>query len=145
MAKDRYGCAAHRQRGTCGNDRTILRQEIESRVLSGLKERLLAPELFAEFARTYQEEVTTAAREQGAAHERGARALADCDKRIAGVIAATRTGSTARRSKLASLRSRPSGRGLLLHLRPPPLPRRSRYTRTCPRCTGARWSGSRRR
>ena len=83
MAKDRYGCAAHRQRGTCATDRTILRQEIGARVLSGLKERLLAPEFFQEFARSYQEEVTAAAREQGAAHARAARALADCDKRIA--------------------------------------------------------------
>jgi hypothetical protein len=58
MAKDRYGCAAHRQKGTCANDRTILRQEIETRVLSGLKERLLAPELFQEFVKRYQEEVT---------------------------------------------------------------------------------------
>ena len=31
-AKDRYGCAAHRQKGTCTNDRTILRHEIEVRV-----------------------------------------------------------------------------------------------------------------
>ena len=74
MAKDRYGCAAHRQRGTCANDSTILRQEIEARVLSGLKERLLAPELFQEFARSYQEEVTAAAREQDAAHARRTRA-----------------------------------------------------------------------
>ena len=67
------------------------------RFLSGLKERLLALQLFAEFARTYKEEVTAAAREQGAAHARAARSVADCDKRIAGVVQAIRTGSTARR------------------------------------------------
>ena len=66
MAKDRYGCAAHRQKGTCANDRTILRQEIETRVLSGLKERLLAPELVEEFVRTYVAEVNAANRERGA-------------------------------------------------------------------------------
>jgi site-specific DNA recombinase len=105
MAKDRYGCAAHRQRGTCANDRTILREEIESRVLSGLKERLLAPELFAEFAKTYQEEVTAAAREQGAAHQRAGRALADCDKRIAAVVQAIEDGlySPALKSRMAEL------------------------------------------
>jgi hypothetical protein len=105
MAKDRYGCAAHRQRGTCANDRTILRQGIEARVLSGLKERLLAPELFAEFARTYQEEVTAAAREQGAAHEHAVRALADCDKRIAGVVQAIEDGlySPALKARMAAL------------------------------------------
>ena len=35
MGKDRYGCAAHRSKGNCGNDRTIGRQAIESRVLEG--------------------------------------------------------------------------------------------------------------
>jgi hypothetical protein len=53
----------------------------------GLKERLLVSELFVEFATTYQKEVTAAAREQGAAHERAARALADCNNRI-GVVQA---------------------------------------------------------
>ena len=56
MGKDRYGCAAHRSKGSCGNDRTIGRQAIEGRVLDGLKHRLLAPELFEAFARAYQEE-----------------------------------------------------------------------------------------
>ena len=45
MAKDRYGCATHRIKGTCSNTTTILRQRIEARVLRGLKDHLLAPEL----------------------------------------------------------------------------------------------------
>ena len=63
MGKDRYGCAAHRSKGTCGNDRTIGRQAIEGRVLDGLKHRLLAPDLFEEFARSYQEECSRLARD----------------------------------------------------------------------------------
>ena len=62
MGKDRYGCAAHRSKGTCGNDRTVSRPEIEGRVLDGLKHRLLAPELFEAFARAYQEEWPVLAR-----------------------------------------------------------------------------------
>ncbi|WP_247881348.1 recombinase family protein [Skermanella sp. TT6] len=57
MGKERYGCAGHRNKGTCANDRTISRQEIEGRVLTALRQSLLAPELFEEFARTFQEEV----------------------------------------------------------------------------------------
>lgn len=53
MGKDRYGCAAHRSKGTCTNDRTVGRAEIERRVLGGLKHRLLAPELFETFAAAY--------------------------------------------------------------------------------------------
>ena len=36
-ASDRYGCAGHRNKGTCANDRTISRPEIEGRVLDGLR------------------------------------------------------------------------------------------------------------
>ena len=36
VAQDRYGCAAHRSKGTCNNNATVSRQEIEERVLGGL-------------------------------------------------------------------------------------------------------------
>ena len=39
------------------------RQEIEKRVLMGLKERLMAPELVREFIRAYHDEVNRAAAE----------------------------------------------------------------------------------
>jgi site-specific DNA recombinase len=50
VAKDRYGCPTRRAKGTCDNDATVSRQEIEARVLKGLKKRLMAPELVREFA-----------------------------------------------------------------------------------------------
>jgi hypothetical protein len=66
VGQDRYGCATHRSKGTCDNSSTVSRQEIEARVLGGLKERLLAPELVREFIRAFQEELnrTNAEREQ---------------------------------------------------------------------------------
>jgi len=60
---DRYGCAAHRSAGTCVNDLTIRRQEIEARVLGGLKDKLMAPEMVEAFIGEYQAEVNRAARE----------------------------------------------------------------------------------
>src|SRR5262249_49607495 len=56
VGSDRYACANHVNRGTCGNRRTISRPSIEHRVLGGLKAQLLAPELFAEFVREFQAE-----------------------------------------------------------------------------------------
>ena len=56
-SSDRLGCVAHREKGTCQNKRTITLVELERRVLGGLKERLLAPELFAEFAEEYRAEL----------------------------------------------------------------------------------------
>src|ERR1700676_1917303 len=57
VGKDRYGCATRRAKGTCGNLHTITRQRIETRVLGGLKDKLMAPELVAEFIRAYQAEI----------------------------------------------------------------------------------------
>lgn len=61
---DRYGCATRRSKGTCDNNATVSRQEIEARVLEGLKERLLAPELVREFVRSFQEETNRMAAER---------------------------------------------------------------------------------
>ena len=60
VGKDRYACATRRAKGTCSNDISITRQAIEARVLSGLKDRLLAPELVAEFVQAFQDEVRAA-------------------------------------------------------------------------------------
>jgi hypothetical protein len=57
VARDHYGCATRRQKGLCENSRTIARQELEARVLSGLKERLLAPQLTEEFVREFNAEL----------------------------------------------------------------------------------------
>ena len=62
----RLGCANHVERGTCTNKRTLLRDKLVSRVLVGLKERLLAPELVEEFVRSFVAEVNAANRQRGA-------------------------------------------------------------------------------
>lgn len=53
----RLGCAGFRERGDCTNRRTVSRQHVEERVLIALRERLLAPEMIAEFVKTYREEM----------------------------------------------------------------------------------------
>ena len=52
----RYGCAARRNKGTCNNRALIRREEVEARVLGGLKDQLLHPDLIAEFIAEYQRE-----------------------------------------------------------------------------------------
>ena len=64
-SSDRLGCVAHRESGTCNNNRTALRTELESRVLGGLKGRLLTPSLFEEFARQFRETSEQLRRERG--------------------------------------------------------------------------------
>lgn len=61
----RLGCANHVERGTCANPRTLLRDTLLRRVLTGLKERLLTAELVAEFVSTYVSEINAANKERG--------------------------------------------------------------------------------
>ncbi|WP_339853702.1 recombinase family protein [Roseovarius nubinhibens] len=56
VGKAYFGCANARNKGTCDNFLTITRSDLETRVLTGLKDQLLHPDLIAEFARAYQEE-----------------------------------------------------------------------------------------
>jgi hypothetical protein len=53
----RFGCSAARDRATCTNHLTIHGEEIELAILAGLKERLMEPALFEEFAREFTAEM----------------------------------------------------------------------------------------
>ena len=53
-SSNHYGCAAARNNGTCNNRRTIKREILEERVLGGLRDRLLQPDLIAAFVEEYQ-------------------------------------------------------------------------------------------
>ena len=92
MGKDRYGCATHRTKGTCTNERTIMRQEIEGRILDGLKHRLMAPELFKEFADEYRRQVNKANAELGAIKAQLARDLRAVERKIEGLMKAIEDG-----------------------------------------------------
>ena len=96
VAQDRYGCATHRSKGTCDNNATVSRQEIEERVLGGLKEKLLAPELVREFIRAFQEEMnrTNAEREQQFTADR--QQLDSIRRKIVGIVSAIEEGDYSR-------------------------------------------------
>jgi site-specific DNA recombinase len=49
----RVGCANARNKGTCDNRRTLRRDTLEQTVLDGLREHMMAPELFAAFCDEY--------------------------------------------------------------------------------------------
>ncbi|HEY6432147.1 MAG TPA: recombinase family protein [Acetobacteraceae bacterium] len=108
IGKDRYGCATRRGKGTCDNGRAITRQRIEARVLHGLKDRLLAPELVADFVRAYAEEMATVQRQASSQRDRLKAEHADTDRRLQGVLKAIENGawSDALRSRLAELEAR---------------------------------------
>ncbi|WAC47993.1 hypothetical protein OVA03_15035 [Asticcacaulis sp. SL142] len=50
---DRFACSNHISKGACSYSRTIPREYLEARVLSGLKDRMMAPEIVEEAMRDY--------------------------------------------------------------------------------------------
>jgi len=96
VGQDRYGCATHRTKGTCANSATIRRQEIETRVLAGLKDRLMAPELVREFIRAFHDEVNRAAAERERKIKSDALELQSLEKKIASIVAAIEEGKYSR-------------------------------------------------
>jgi len=92
VAAGRYGCAGRRSKGTCTNDRTIGRVELDERILSALKQRLLTPELEAEFSRTYHQECNRAAADADGLRSTASTAMAAVQRKIDGIMAAIEDG-----------------------------------------------------
>ncbi len=105
---NRWGCANRRNGGGCANNRTIGTAQLESRVLEGLQERMLNPELVSIFVREYHEEYVRrsadSARRRGRTSKRHEEAVAKVNRlveaiangadefvEIKGVLAAART------------------------------------------------------
>jgi site-specific DNA recombinase len=89
---DRFGCLNHHRRGTCDNNRTILREKIEQRVLSGLNDKLISADSVAEAVRAYTQEMNCLNHDRRAQNEADRRALDKIDRAIAGIIAAIEDG-----------------------------------------------------
>lgn len=90
--KDRYACAARANSGACGNSRTIKRQELERRVLEGLKASLVTPDLIAEFATAFTEEWNRLQAGRAVERRNAENARADVKRRIDGILEAIERG-----------------------------------------------------
>jgi site-specific DNA recombinase len=108
IGKDIYGCAARRSKGTCANQETIRREELEHRVLTSLRTRLMAPELVSVFIEEYTREVSRQTRDHAAANAGLERDAAAVDRKIAGILSAIEDGlySPSMKQRLADLESK---------------------------------------
>ena len=82
VGADRYGCSRHRQSRACDNAKTLPRQQIEDRVLSGLKRHLSDPKLVAEFVREFRAEVKRLRGQQQTDAKRAKVRIAQIDKEL---------------------------------------------------------------
>ena len=85
VGRDYLACGAARRQGTCGNRRAIRREVLESVILEALRARLMQPDLVAEFAEAYQQEVNRQRAGADAARERTSRELAQVERKLAGL------------------------------------------------------------
>ena len=92
ISKTRYGCSAARNRGTCDNRKTISRKEVETRVLAGLRDQLMAPDLIAAFIAEYHREMDRARRDERVEHEHLSQKLGTVKKEIDNIVTAIAKG-----------------------------------------------------
>ena len=88
----RFACSNHISKGICSNSRTIPSEDLENRVLSGLKDRMMTPEVAAEAMRAYAEETNRLNRERRSNGDAWQAELAKVEKDIRGIIEAIKAG-----------------------------------------------------
>lgn len=88
----RYACSNHVSKATCDNSRSIRQDALESRVLAGLKDRIMAPEIVEEAMRAYAQETNRLNREQRSNGEAWRTELGKVEKQIARIVEAIADG-----------------------------------------------------
>lgn len=84
--QDRYACTNHVLGNGCDNARTVGRKALETRVLAGLRERMMTPEMAAEAMRAYAEETNRLNRERRNTADATRRELSETAKAIAEIV-----------------------------------------------------------
>ncbi|RJL07393.1 recombinase family protein [Paracoccus aestuarii] len=88
----RFACSNHISKGNCTNKATIRQDELETRVLAGIRNKLMAPEIAADAMRAYAEEMNRLNRERRANSDAWRTELAKVEKDIRGMIEAIKAG-----------------------------------------------------
>jgi hypothetical protein len=82
--------------GSCSNSRTIAREALEARMLEGLRERLMSPEIAAEAMRAYAEETNRLNWERRSSGDIDRRELDKITRSIKEIVASIEDGSGSR-------------------------------------------------
>lgn len=104
-SQDQLACTAHRERGTCENNRTVRVPDLERRVLEGIKQRLLAPDAVAEFLAEYHAERKRLNAKMRHDRQQIGKRLANLERQIANIIDAIADGvaTTGMKSRLIEM------------------------------------------
>ncbi|MDR0810004.1 MAG: recombinase family protein, partial [Gemmobacter sp.] len=88
----RYACRNHLRNGLCSNGHTIRRDEMEARVLAGLRDKLVSAEAVAAAVRAYAKEMNRLNHDRRAQSEADRRVLQKIERAVAGIMAAIEDG-----------------------------------------------------
>jgi site-specific DNA recombinase len=94
--QDRYACSNHVMNGSCANGRTIARETLEARMLEGLRDHLMAPDIAAEAMRAYAEETNRLNHQRRASGEADRRELDKIARSIKEMLVLIEEGSGSR-------------------------------------------------
>jgi site-specific DNA recombinase len=125
ISQSHYGCSTARNKGTCDNLLIIRRDQLEDKVLDGLKHQLMHPELVTTFIGEFHREVNRQRAEQDGHHQRTARELEKAEREIRRLIEAIKSGvpGAAVRDEMTALEAKRVELLAALKAAPPPMPR----------------------
>jgi hypothetical protein len=117
--------APSRNKGTCNNRLTVRRDELEAKVLDGLRDQLMHPELVTTFIDEFHKEVNRQRAEQDGRRDRTAREQEKAEREIRRVIQAIKTGvpGAAVKDEMTTLEARRVELQAQLKAAPLPMPR----------------------
>jgi site-specific DNA recombinase len=92
IGAERWGCSSHRNGKACTNNRTITTERFEERVLSGLQQRMLDPQLVNTFVAEYHAEFARRSAQQQRENSQLEKKLADANSKIARLVNAIAEG-----------------------------------------------------
>ena len=90
--RDLFGCSTVKNKGTCSNHARVGRQELESRILGALRNRLMRPQLFQAFCETYTREINRVRMDASAELNARRDELAGVERKIEQIITAIEDG-----------------------------------------------------
>jgi chorismate mutase len=122
---NRYGCSTAINKGTCSNKLTIRRDDVEAKVLNGLRHQLMHPKLVKAFVEEFHREFNRLAANRDIDQDRRALDLAKVEREIKLIITAIKDGVPALslKDELVSLESRKVELEVDIEQTPAPMPR----------------------
>jgi hypothetical protein len=92
LKKKRYYCSLRYASKSCQNKRTILREDLEHRVLDALRVQLVDPNLAAEAMQAYVEAINRHNRERRSSQDADRRMLTETQQKIKNMVSAIENG-----------------------------------------------------